>query len=67
VRLEAKTPLAAASLAAFVQSQRAVAPTPQGLKTTLGEGQDPLDGLSSLFDRLEDLVPARPASPTGRL
>jgi len=61
LRLAPDTPLAPGPLAALVKTQRAIAPTPQGLKASLGEGQDPLGGLAALLDRLEATLSGPPA------
>jgi len=50
-----------------VGTHRAIAPTPQGLKATLAEGQDPLDGLAALFGRLQDCALVSSAIPPVRL
>jgi transcription-repair coupling factor (superfamily II helicase) len=57
LRLAGETPLAPAALAALVQAQRHVVPTPQGLKASLADGRDPLDGLAALFGLLRGTVP----------
>jgi transcription-repair coupling factor (superfamily II helicase) len=61
LRLAAETPLASEALAALVQSRRHVVPTSQGLKASLADGQDPLDGLAALFDLLRGTVSAHPS------
>ena len=58
LRLAGETPLAPAALAVLVQSRRHVVPTPQGLKASLADGQDPLDGLAALFGLLRGAVSA---------
>jgi transcription-repair coupling factor (superfamily II helicase) len=63
LRLAPQTPLAPSSLAALVATHRAIVPTPQGLKASLAEGQDPLDGLAALFDRLQDCAPSSALPP----
>ena len=51
-------------LAALVQAHPVLAPTVQGLKGALGEGQDALEGLATLFGLLEaTLAPRAPGRP----
>jgi transcription-repair coupling factor (superfamily II helicase) len=63
LRLAAQMPFAPDSLAALVRTHRAIVPTPQGLKSSLPEGQDPLDGLAALFGRLQDCLAVSSADP----
>src|SRR6266446_4472363 len=64
LRLAPETPLRPEALAALVQAHPVLAPTVQGLKGGLGEGQDALEGLAGLFGRLEaTLAPRAPGRP----
>ena len=64
LRLAPETPLRPEALAALVQAHPVLAPTVQGLKGALGEGQDALEGLATLFGLLEaTLAPRAPGRP----
>ncbi len=67
LRLAPQTPLAPESLAALVKTHRAIVPTPHGLKASLAEGQDPLDGLAALFGRLQECALLSSEVPPVRL
>ncbi len=67
LRLAQKTPLRPGALAALVQAHPFLAPTVQGLKAVLREGEDALAGLGALFDRLEATLLPRPPGRPDRL
>jgi len=67
LRLAPETPLRPEALAALVQAHPFLAPTVQGLRAALAEGEDALTGLAELFDRLEGTLLPHPAGRPDRL
>jgi transcription-repair coupling factor (superfamily II helicase) len=67
LRLAPETPLRPEALAALVQVHPFLAPTVQGLRAALAEGEDALTGLAALFDRLEATLLPHPAGRPDRL